>query len=209
VSTVAAITVGLRSRILDGEFRGGDQLREVHLAEELGVARHSVRSALHLLSQQGLLVHQPNRGVFVREMTSEEVEDIFLFRSAIEVESVTRLASTGTVTTEVEDAFTRLADASNAPSGTILELDLEFHYSLVRATGSRRLVSAFADLMAELRLCLVDLELENVPSQQLTESHALILHTVRAATPALAAETVRAHLASSRNQLRAIHGWQP
>ncbi|NII68684.1 FCD domain-containing protein [Microbacterium ulmi] len=207
VSTVSALAAELRLSILGGEFRAGDQLREIQLAERYRVARHSVRAALHLLSQQGLLTHRPNRGVFVPEMTQDEIADIFRLRSAIEVEAITQLASEGVVAPDVESAFSRLAEAPSTEWGVVIGLDLDFHRSLVQATGSRRLSDAFSDLLGELQLCLVDLERAQLPSQWLTESHALILDSVRAADPTLAAATVRSHLVSSRRQLEEIHGW--
>jgi DNA-binding GntR family transcriptional regulator len=57
----------LRGQITSGRFSPGDQLPSAtDLAAEYGVARNTVRSALRLLADEGLLVARQGHGVFVR-----------------------------------------------------------------------------------------------------------------------------------------------
>src|SRR3712207_540105 len=65
VSTVDALAGALRTQILNGELSPGAQLREVELASAFGVGRYSLRAAMQTLVHEGLLRHEPNRGVFV------------------------------------------------------------------------------------------------------------------------------------------------
>ncbi|MDT0475045.1 GntR family transcriptional regulator [Streptomyces sp. DSM 41014] len=62
------IADALRSAIESGELRAGDKLpSERALAEQYGAARNTAREAVRLLAEQGLVVAQHGRGVFVRE----------------------------------------------------------------------------------------------------------------------------------------------
>lgn len=202
VSTVAALVAALRQRILDGEFAPGAALREVELASEYGVARHSVRAAMQSLAHTGLLRHIPNRGMFVQEMTPADIADLFRLRAAIEVEAVTELAEAGRVTPEMEAALARLvALPPDARWSTVIETDLEFHRSMVHSIGSPRLDSVYVGLQQEVQLCLTRLRGRWQPSEMLTQSHRVILDMIRSRDPLAAAE-LRAHMESSGRQLQ-------
>jgi DNA-binding GntR family transcriptional regulator len=203
VSTVAALTDALRQRILDGEFPPRTALREVELAEDYGVARHSVRAAMQALAHSGLLTHAPNRGMFVPEITQVDITDLFRLRTAIEAEAVTVLAETGLVTQEVEAALARLASLpADAPWSTVIGTDLDFHREIVQSTGSSRLDGVFAGLQQEVQLCLIPLRGRWQPSEFLTQSHRTILDMIRRREPIAVAAELRAHVDASRHQLQ-------
>lgn len=202
VSTVAALVDALRQRILDGEFAPRTALREVELASEYGVARHSVRAALQSLAQTGLLSHFPNRGVYVPEMTAADIADLFRLRTALEVEAVTMLAEIGQVTLEVDAALARLAHLPpDTRWSTVIETDLDFHRALVQSTGSPRLDSVYAGLQQEVQLCLTPLRGRWQPSETITRQHSVILDFIRQRDPQTAAAEVRAHVDASCRQL--------
>ena len=57
----------IETRIGDGTFRPGARLPgERALAEEYGVARGTVRSALRVLREKGLIITTPSKGTFIR-----------------------------------------------------------------------------------------------------------------------------------------------
>jgi DNA-binding GntR family transcriptional regulator len=78
----AAATI--RRAILSGEFVNGQQLNESRISEEFQISRAPIREALAQLMTQGLVVHQRNRGYFVRTFTAKDVEDMLLLRAAME-----------------------------------------------------------------------------------------------------------------------------
>jgi DNA-binding GntR family transcriptional regulator len=74
----------LREAILAGELAPGTQLREVHIAAELGVSRAPLREALRSLEEEGLVVRHPYRGAFVAEIGADTVEEIASLRIRLE-----------------------------------------------------------------------------------------------------------------------------
>jgi GntR family transcriptional regulator len=63
----------LRSRIIDGEQRGGDRLpTEAELMADYGVSRIVVRQAIEVLRSEGLVVTQRGKGTYVREQRPRE-----------------------------------------------------------------------------------------------------------------------------------------
>lgn len=65
----------LRDAIIDGTFTPGEQLRDLELADWLGVSRTPVREALLRLAQAGLVVAQPGRSTTVSSLDRRAVRD--------------------------------------------------------------------------------------------------------------------------------------
>lgn len=73
----------LRLAIIRGTFRPNERLIEADLAEELDVSRTPIRESLHRLAAEGL-VSPVRRGWIVRELTLDEMRDIYEVREALE-----------------------------------------------------------------------------------------------------------------------------
>lgn len=80
----------LKGQILDGTFRPGQWLQEAKIANDLGVSRSPVREALQQLLGDGLAVNIPNKGVFVKEITEQDMLDIFEVRLCFESVGIQR-----------------------------------------------------------------------------------------------------------------------
>lgn len=74
----------LRTAILDGSVPPGGQLREAHIAADLGISRSPLREALTRLEEEGLIVKVPFRGAFVVEVSAQDVSEIASIRLRVE-----------------------------------------------------------------------------------------------------------------------------
>ena len=74
----------LRAAILDGSVPPGGQLREAHIAADLGISRSPLREALTRLEEEGLVVKVPFRGAFVVEVSEKDVAEIATIRLRVE-----------------------------------------------------------------------------------------------------------------------------
>ena len=81
----------LREDIITGVFAFGTRLSEEMLSKLYGVTKAPVRSALVKLQAEGLLKIEPNRGAFVMDPSSEDVQALCELRVALEMEAA-RLA---------------------------------------------------------------------------------------------------------------------
>ena len=158
-STAERVSDILRSRIAEGFFPPGTRLSEDSIGNALGVSRNTLREAFRLLTHERLLVHQLNRGVFVRVLTVEDVEDIYRTRSLVECAVVRGL---GEPPYAVDGLATAVADGRRASRegdwkglGTA---NIHFHRELVALAGSARTDELMRSVFAELRLAfhLVD-----------------------------------------------------
>src|SRR5579863_4039770 len=83
-SLAAAVVERLREKIIDGELREGEQLRQDAIAEEFQISRIPVREALSHLAAEGLITIVANRGAVVSALSPEEIAQIFETRAALE-----------------------------------------------------------------------------------------------------------------------------
>ncbi|MFV2013438.1 MULTISPECIES: GntR family transcriptional regulator [unclassified Micromonospora] len=144
----------LRERITEGVFPPGVRLSENALCEALGVSRNTLREAFRLLSHEGLLTHEFNRGVFIRELTAADVRDLYAFRRIIEGAAVLAAADAppgalDRVGEAVEAAEVAAAAGDWAKVGTA---NMRFHQAIADLAGNSRLSQTARRLLAELRL---------------------------------------------------------
>ena len=74
----------LREALLAGQFQPGEWLRQMSIANQLGISEMPVREALKKLAAEGLVEYLPYRGMRVREYTATDVADIYKIRAILE-----------------------------------------------------------------------------------------------------------------------------
>ncbi|MER6080807.1 GntR family transcriptional regulator [Streptomyces sp. NPDC001833] len=152
-STAERVSDILRSRIADGYFPPGTRLSEDGIGGALGVSRNTLREAFRLLTHERLLVHELNRGVFVRVLTVEDVEDIYRTRALVECAVVRGLGDPPYALESLSAAVT--AGRSAAAAGdwkAVGTANIHFHRELVALAASERTDELMRSVFAELRL---------------------------------------------------------
>lgn len=156
-STAERVAAILRDRITVGQLPPGTRLVEEAIGEALGVSRNTLRESFRLLTHERLLVHELNRGVFVRSLSEEDVVELYRVRRMIELAAVRSLATAdepaavtlAKVAEAVTDAELAAAEDRWQDVGTA---NLRFHRALVELAGSTRIEEFMAQILAELRL---------------------------------------------------------
>ena len=77
-SLAEQIAGDLGGRIIRGQLKPGERIRELHVAQELNVSRGAVREALLILERQHLVDIQVNRGAQVSQLSPEHVQGLFI-----------------------------------------------------------------------------------------------------------------------------------
>jgi DNA-binding GntR family transcriptional regulator len=142
----------LTDKILYGKIKPGDKLNEYQLARQLNVSRTPIREALQILQAQGLAVSRPRRGIFVVDLSQEDVQKINSLRIILEAEAL-RLCKLN-LTDRGEKQLTRLVDKIESmkplPAMEALQLDLQFHDLVWSMTGNDFLKKTLTDLIRPL-----------------------------------------------------------
>src|ERR1700676_3219570 len=145
----------LERMILSGDLAVGAKLNEAAIAALLGVSRGPVREAFRALEESGLVRLEKNRGVFVRQISLEEADDIYEVRAVLDEWVGRRLAQTasGEQLKELKAIARRMdsAAAKNDPDA-YYALNLAFHDRLVEFAGNTKLLATYRRLVNELNL---------------------------------------------------------
>lgn len=105
----------LRSLIARGTLSPGMRLGQTELATQFSASRVPVREALKLLSSEGIIEHDPNRGFFVTRLSSAEAEQLFTLRNLVEDELMrTVVWPDATQLAELEAHALRMEEMLNA-----------------------------------------------------------------------------------------------
>ena len=83
-SLPALVQVEIEQLILRGELGVGRRINESELAVRFGTSRGPVREALRALEESRLVRSEKNRGVFVREISVAEADEIYDIREALD-----------------------------------------------------------------------------------------------------------------------------
>jgi DNA-binding GntR family transcriptional regulator len=129
----------LREKILSGEIKAGQPLRQAALAEELNVSRIPVREALLQLEAEGLVAFEPHKGATATELNIDQVDELFELRAMLEGDLLA--ASLPNLSEEklqeASELLERLDDAlgkENA-ANTWSELNSDYHNCLYSAAN--------------------------------------------------------------------------
>lgn len=81
----------LKNGILNGTINRQAILTETELAKTLNTSRTPIREAIADLTNEGLLVHLPQKGSITREIKEHEIEQMFYLRNSIEMKGLSIL----------------------------------------------------------------------------------------------------------------------
>ena len=196
----------LKSAIRKRYIRQGSQLVEIALAQQLGVSRTPVRSAIKRLESEGLVKSIPNKGAFVITPTLREIKETFLVRAQLEKMAARLTAKKITksqlgVLQELIDTESQVFDKSNLDN--YFAINDTLHLKIAEFSGNKVLCSYVQELLDRTRIYLIlydpFLKLEYSP----TAEHQKIVDALKNRTPKGAGKAVEKHIKSSIEGLEA------
>ncbi|ASU86167.1 FadR family transcriptional regulator [Nocardiopsis gilva YIM 90087] len=196
---------------------------ERELAGRLGVSRITLREAIRALQESGYVESRRGRfgGTFVtyvppRPSKAEaqrllarmdgSLDDLFVFREALEVGAAVRLAGVGLTAEQEELLLTRLAEVDAASTDDYRRCDTVFHLTLAELTGSPSLSSALADTRMRINDLLNAMPILARNLEHSSRQHRAIVDAIRAREPDTARRAVAEHLDGTAALLRAFLG---
>ena len=182
-----SVADSLRRAVLEGQFPPGSNLSEVAIAKELQVSRGSVREALLVLAQDGLVNHSPNRGFYTVRLTEHDIAQIQQVRLRLETYALSEAQPR--VTPKALEGLTDLRDRMVAAleSGdrvACLDLELTFHTALWEAAENPWLSASLRRVMVPYFAFAVAFELpySSVSIDLHYEQHDVLIRFLRGET---------------------------
>jgi DNA-binding GntR family transcriptional regulator len=192
----------LRTQILAGGLPRGAHLVEARIARQLSISRGPVREAFKLLRAEGLVDEEPRRGTFVVTLSSVDVREIYDLRAALEGRAARSIARRKDPAALEELRSTLGAIAAAAAAGDVREVarhDLEFHESICRLSGNRRLHLVFQHHVPALQTLIKLDEYLYRSMSEIATQHEPILAAMRAGDADRAAAACEAHCDDARD----------
>lgn len=200
-------TEALKASILSGDLKPGERLTEAALADQFAVSRGTVRTALHQLSRDRLVVLTPYTGWAVATIDRQDLWEIFTLRSSLE-RLAARLAAEQISDkarirlTEVRDAFFAACERGDVEEA--VDLDFSLHRTIVELSGNQRLVDQYLMVEQQVRL-FINSTYASAPNLAVAIAHhSPIIDAVLAGDGAAAAQHSEHHVLSEGERVLAM-----
>ena len=171
----------IAGEIIELELPLGHKLPEMSLATRFGTSRASVREALYLLAQEGLIERSPRKGAYVREFDRREIEELYRVRASLEELALERISESPDKTRSCLSALDTLMskmEKVHKDTRQYHELNFRFHKTIVETSDSHLLLDLYKQIEGPLKIFLrVSFEAPDAVLQSLSE-HKKILAAI-------------------------------
>lgn len=199
----------IRSAILSRQFEPGERVDIPALAETFDVSQMPVRQAIGRLADAGLVEIIPRSGTYVARIDPREIAETFEVRAALE-----RLAAesaVANVTAEDLAQIEALVDAADEAVEDVErrkrhdELNTEFHRSIVKLSGNRKLYEIYEALEAHIKIARIHSASEEWQARVAQEQaeHRAIVEALRRRQAGELGEALANHIRRAQRNLLA------
>ncbi len=195
----------VKSMIMLKELLPGQKIVQDRLADDLGISRTPLRSALQMLEGEGLIESLPRKGVIVKEFTDKEVLEIYDCRIALEGTAI-RLFTERASADEVEELRQLFLPflQGEIDKKNYQQADAMFHDTIMKGSGNSFLHKLFHQ--GNLLVCIDLIGLLRAPNETLPE-HLKIIQAIENKDVDLAESFAREHLEKTKQLiLKQING---
>lgn len=203
VSLREKVTHDLREAILNGHIQPGQRIKEMEIAEQMGISRGPVREAIRHLEREGLLISYPYKETVVADLNVDEVQQILLpIRYHIETYVLRRYASQfdEAFFVRLQSVIDRMNEAlANGNRSVLVDLDIEFHETIIGLAVERTVLITWRSIVNQIRLHFS----KNLRFQYdlIASDHQALLDSFRTRDPETIHAAMQRHLDSEDNFL--------
>ncbi len=212
----------LGSAIKMGLYEPGERLpSEREIANLMGISRATVREAIRLLTEQGVLYSKRGRrgGTFVANTLPPEsvmnlrqrlqsmgvsLEEILDHRLVVET-GVAELAAQRAEAEQIQELQFLVNEMANTQDyGTYRKLDIKFHLLVARTTQTNRLPALVAEVHAEFSDLLMAAPYSLSQCLHSTAQHRAIVEAIRNRDPVAARSLMQEHILATNSFLMGL-----
>ena len=178
ISLREIVTNEIRNAILKGELKSGSRLKEIDIAEQMGVSRGPVREAIRQLEREGLLITYPYRETVVADIEVDEVKDIlipirlhleqFVIKRYIEQMDPPFFEKLQQVVHQMSSCF------EENQLDQLIELDVQFHEMIINRATERTVLMTWKSILNQTRLHFIK-NVNYYTNNQIVKDHQILL----------------------------------
>lgn len=201
------IYLKIKNDIFDFRLLPGDRFTETEVAGRMGVSRTPVREALFRLQRENYVDVLYRNGWQVRPFNFEYFEDLYDVRTVLECAAVKRICDSDQVPRQLDrlkEVWLVSDEEMTTDVGTLSALDEEFHEMLVEAAGNGEMVRIHRSVSERIRIIRRLDFTRKVRIEATYSEHAKILRAIIQRRSDQAQMMLKAHIESSRNEVRKI-----
>ena len=199
----------IRQQLINGQLRAGQRLSEAQLAQQLDISRNTLREVFRTLIKEGLLLHEPNRGVSVVVPSIADIIDIYRVRRLIECQALEKAWPLHPAHKRMQEAVDDAMAAREARDWQrVGSANMAFHAAIVSLSDSARLSAMFEDIAAELRLAFGMLDNPEYLHAPYVDYNARLLQMFMEGQTAAAARELETYLVQSERMVLAVYARQ-
>ena len=203
-SVPEAVAASLRARILSGEFRDGEQLRQEAIASAYEVSRMPVREALRQLEAEGLVRLQTHKGAIVTTLSPSDVGELFDLRAMLEVDllgrAIPKMTERDFLASEAALAHLEAAYRERQVVGWG-GLNWQFHQSLYAPADRPQTMAIVLTINNQANRYVRLLLLITGAFERAESEHRALLELCRAGDRRRATALLRQHVLDTKNEL--------
>ncbi|GAA1786723.1 GntR family transcriptional regulator [Pseudarthrobacter sulfonivorans] len=198
----------LRGWIVRGELETGTRLNEVELAAKMGISRGPLREAIQRLSAEGLIDLQGGRGAFIREVSGDDVRQMYELRQVLEVAAVKFAAEriSDNDIARIEEMISDMDRRSKEDPPTAHTVDSDFHLNILQLAKNSYLEQTGGELQTQFRIARLRTGVSPGLTREARDEHRAILVAVAAGDVRAAGKAMTLHLRKSLSRFTAMSG---
>ena len=191
------VAAKIREMIRKGVLVRGQRIVEADVCEQIGVSRTPLREALRMLESEGLVELFPHKGVFIRQPSMDEIQEMFEVMGVLEG-TCARLTAEKMTTAgwqKIERLHRKLeTHYAEGDREKYISANNVFHALVQELAGNRVLDEAVAKLREKVALYRHQQIYEDRRFDESIREHREILEAFRRRDPDAAEKRMKRHL---------------
>lgn len=200
----------LKEAIEDGEITPGSRITELDLSARFKMSRTPIREALYRLESEGLLAHEPRRGLVVTQPDHQMIVELYTMREALEGTAAKLAAQHAS-----EAELSVLVEIHHEEPGlygdprALARLNRRLHTLIWMSAHNRFLLKSLDNMVSTVALLPTSLDMDGL-FEKTHEEHRAIIAAITARDAKAAEEAARAHIrATGRRRLEVLSNQEP
>jgi DNA-binding GntR family transcriptional regulator len=202
----SAVVRKIQGLILNGEFPPGSTLPEIPLSQRFETSRGTVREALRVLADLGLVEIRPHRGADVAQLSPQRAREIYSLRSMLESFAIKLALTEGRIHDReeaiIKQAFDRMqVCALTGEVFALIEADMDFHWAICSPCGHEILLDCLRGLQIRTRQFMFYTKFLDADVESEVKAHTPLLRAILSGEADRAEVAVREHITSAGERL--------